>query len=311
LANISLGAGKIDQAAGILGRLSQNHPDSWEVERSLGYLHWYGANRDLARIHFGRAAEKGMTDARTYLEYAELLGETGIAAAEIIPLVSKALELQPGNRSASLKLASLHLSTGKFDETIFCVHKMGEFRPHEAFHAHSLLAYAHLGLRQLDQARKSAENARLFARTETDKSEIEQLFRALAQQEIPAQPARTIVLPTEPALPPPTEVAAKPAVVATIDTAVHLQPQVLQVKGKLQRIDCLGDRLRLILQVSGKEVALLVTNPQGLAVKGRETEVVGFYCGAQPDTPVVITYIPKPDARLGTAGQVTIIQFLD
>lgn len=75
-----------------------------------------------------------------------------------------------------------------------------------------------------------------------------------------------------------------------------------RVEGTLRQVDCLGSRLRLVIVTSDKKtVRLLISDMSNVAVKG---DPVSFACGVQKSRPIVVDYTPKPDARLGTAGEV-------
>jgi len=304
-ANVFMGIEKRRQAAEILDRLSAQYPDSWEVEESLGYLSWSAADRDAARLHFRRAMEKGLGNAAGYVSYASLLGDAGVHAPDIIPLLEKALEIEPSSRDARLRLASMYLSERKYEKMLAILGKMNPFKPEESFQANCLLAYAQAGLGDLPKARKSADDAHPFARTVTEMSEMESLLRTLKQQDLAA------------AAPAP-EAAAAPAGqgVKYTDAAnktpapVPLEPERTQLKGRLERIDCLGDKLRLIIDVAGKNLALLIVDPNGVTIRGKETGTVAFNCGNQPDTPVAVTFTPTPDSQTGIAGIIRIIEFI-
>ena len=313
LANVSLAMGKSIQARQILERLSRVYPDSREVDESLGYVYWLAASHEEARRHFRRAVEKGTTNAKTYLDYAGLLGETGVANSTLIPLLEKALELQPTNRQANLKLASLYLSDRRYEMAVARLRKLRAAGIAETFQASCLLAYAYLGLGEIGAAKKSVEDARTCARTPSEVSEVERLSRSVTdQQQIAAQPKpEPAYRPSKTAETPPLQGSPK-----SVPASEEAQPQAdraapdLQIRGQLRRIDCLDRKLRLILDAGHKQVAFLIVDPTRVIIKGSKQATVVFYCGPQPDLPVVVTYIPKPNAQFGTAGQIVSIEFL-
>lgn len=310
LANVYLGTEKRKQAAEILERLHSHYPQSWEVERSLGYLRWYEADRDAARLHFRRAVEKGMKDAAGYIDYTALLSETGVPAADLIPLLEKALGFQPSSHETRLKLASMYMSERDYAKALAAVEKIGAPKPDEAFPFHSLIASARLGLENPGKALESAQTARPHARTVTEQSQLDSLQRGLMRQESAAVGSASEA-PAGSAQPP----GATNTRIAVSDdappTRTPFEAERYRLKGKLERIDCFGDKLRLIFDVAGKEVALLILDPNVVTVKGKQTGTVAFHCGNQPDTAVSVTYTPKPDARLASAGIITVIEFLN
>jgi len=200
-AYLSLGVNKGNHARLSLERLSLAYPDSWEVEESLGYVCWLAENREEARYHLGRAVEKGMTNARTYLNYAGLLGETHVANSVLIGLAERALQLQPENRQASLKLASLYLRDRQYSRVVEHISRLEDVRPEEAFQVSCTLAYAYLGMEDLESARKSMEEAMLLASTSAETAEAERLFQSLLARQQNSIPLRPATVPPKDMLP--------------------------------------------------------------------------------------------------------------
>ena len=297
LANVSMDIEKGSRARQILEGLSLQYPDRWEVEEALGYVNWYAGKREEARVHLGRAVQLGTTNAGTYLDYAGLMRDTGASGSTLMPIVEKALQLRPESRDAHLTLASLFLDEGMFSQALsHLIAIRGTVRADDAHRMFRLLAYTYLGLGEIDNATKSAEGARTYARTKSEVAETQSLFRSLAERQRDATPPKPA-----PALPP----------ASTVFTPLPAdpEPQVLQIKGRLRRFDCLDKKARLIIEADGKQVALLILDPARVTIKGQKGVTVAFDCGPQPGTPVVVTYIPKPDAQSGTVGQVVIIDF--
>jgi len=96
----------------------------------------------------------------------------------------------------------------------------------------------------------------------------------------------------------------------------HLAPQAWwdeptgqKVEGKLIRVDCLNGPLRLTIQKDGGAVAkVAVRNLNKLTVNGANEAKFG--CGvAKPVRKIRLTYDAKPDAKLGTLGDVLVVEF--
>ena len=313
LANVLLGTDRAAQARQILDSLSRAYPGRWEIEEAFGYACWYAADRDQARIHFGRAVEKGMTNAKTYLDYVELLSETGAANSALISLLEKALKLQPESEPAGLKLASLYLSEGQYSRVLERIAGIKAIPPQDAFQTLCLKAYAHLGMGEIAQAKNIAEEARTHTRTVNEISDLERLFRALTTQlptEVPLQPAYRIRPAPAAQIPLVNPAGTPPDVENGTKVQSPSAPKVRQIEGRLRRIDCLDTNLNLVIQAGGREWAFLILDPARITVKGRHGDKVLFYCGLQPGMPVVITYVPKPNTKFGTAGEMVMIEYL-
>ena len=80
------------------------------------------------------------------------------------------------------------------------------------------------------------------------------------------------------------------------------------VEGTFERLDCLGQQARLVIRTyDGKAVQLLVGDPSEVVLEGGQR---GLSCGPQkPVHRVVVQYTAKPDSKLQTAGEVTLIEF--
>ncbi|MGH9593831.1 MAG: hypothetical protein ACRD5L_12125, partial [Bryobacteraceae bacterium] len=78
------------------------------------------------------------------------------------------------------------------------------------------------------------------------------------------------------------------------------------VTGTLTRIDCLNGPLRLTIQkTGGGSAALLIRDPK--AFLGSAS---AYTCGVQrPARKVKVLHDDKPDAKLGTAGEIQFIEF--
>jgi tetratricopeptide (TPR) repeat protein len=81
------------------------------------------------------------------------------------------------------------------------------------------------------------------------------------------------------------------------------------VQGTFQRLDCLGQGARLVIQTAdGKTVQLLMSDPSQIITGGGGDQTL--VCGPQKNArQVIVHYNAKPDAKLHTAGVATAIEF--
>jgi hypothetical protein len=79
--------------------------------------------------------------------------------------------------------------------------------------------------------------------------------------------------------------------------------------GRLDRVDCLGRSARLtVTKADGSALRLLVVDPTKVVITGGGERALG--CGPQrPARTVVIEYVVKSNAKLGTSGEVGSIEF--
>ena len=89
----------------------------------------------------------------------------------------------------------------------------------------------------------------------------------------------------------------------------HRAPGRLKVQGLFSRLDCLGERARLHLQVEGGILPLAILDAASVRVSGPEDGLVELSCGEQKPRPVTVEYQPFEDLDFGTEGIVKVIQF--
>ena len=78
--------------------------------------------------------------------------------------------------------------------------------------------------------------------------------------------------------------------------------------GVLQRVDCLKGQAVLHVATGDGIVKLLVANPKQVAITGEGEHA--FVCGVQkPPREMKAEYLEKKDAKFGTVGEVTNVEF--
>ncbi len=82
-----------------------------------------------------------------------------------------------------------------------------------------------------------------------------------------------------------------------------------KVEGLFQRLECLGQQARIVIQTAdGKSVLLSIHDPSKIVITGGGEKTLS--CGAQkPAHKVLVQYLKKPDAKQRTAGEATAIEF--
>ena len=83
----------------------------------------------------------------------------------------------------------------------------------------------------------------------------------------------------------------------------------------LERVECLGKTAKLALKYDGKALRLMVRDSGQIVVLAADSATPGppahLACGLQrPPRHVKIDYVPRPDAKSGTAGDAVMLQFL-
>jgi len=83
-----------------------------------------------------------------------------------------------------------------------------------------------------------------------------------------------------------------------------------KLKGRLTQVDCIGAQARLAVDSSeGKRVQLVIRDATQVVILGGGEQALR--CGPQnPAREVMIEFVPQADARLKTAGEVKLIEFV-
>ena len=303
------------QSAAEYTALITDHLKFAEAEEGLGLLALRDHQNDEARTHFAASIEAGSASARCFIEYAKLEPDVEKAtqallkAAGINPKLDEpfalmarrdtdprkrlahwkaAAERDPRNAAYWDSLAECYLTERNYTEASKAWREAEQASTEPAQRQRMRQARLSVEGQRLDyeaaeKQRKAAEEA---AELEKLKDEARaQLHAAEAKVNAGAKPVENAV---------PWWDGPKPAG---------------KVTGNLKQVDCLGQQARLVVEGEDrKTVKLLVTDPTKIVVIG--TEEWKFACGVQKPRRVLIEYVPKPDAKLGTQGEVVTIEFL-
>jgi Flp pilus assembly protein TadD len=174
---ISADASEIAAALGDLG--PHNVPSS---EESLGYQALEHGQTEAARVHFRLAVERNSDDPNVLFYLAHLDHEAGVPSNQVLPLLDRALRLQPNMPDARLELALLAANEGDFQRALAALQKLSAPRPENAYAAIYTEAYCYAHVDQFAEARAAAERARLLARNDRDRAQVNELVDFIIQQ---------------------------------------------------------------------------------------------------------------------------------
>jgi|HubBroStandDraft_1064217.scaffolds.fasta_scaffold01684_1 hypothetical protein len=290
-------------------------PEAWE---GLGTLALRDHKTDEAREDFAAAMGAGAKSAECYIEYARLEPDNAKAlaalqnAAKINPKLAEPhflmaqRETEPLQRIQELKLAAkLDARNLDYWQALAEAYVDGHDFPQaaQAWKSAEQAAStpgdrARMQRKRLDveaqrldwedaeKKRKADEEAREIERLKQQaRADLHALEARANQGQTPRSPNEKVV---------PWWNGPQPSGVAN---------------GVLKQVDCLGKRLRLVLQDDDhKTVKLLIPDPAQVAILGGATELK-LSCGAQGSRRVKVEYFPKANAKLATKGEVATIEF--
>jgi len=285
-----------------------------EAEEGLGLLALRAGQAGEARSDFAAAMEAGSTSARCYIEYAKLEPDNDKAtqallrAAGINPKLAEpfalmaARDTDPARRLAHWKAAAERDPRNlaywqSLAECYLANHDYGDAA--KAWTSAEQAASTPAERDRMHQARMSIERQRLDYEAAEKQRKAEEEARDIERLK---NEARAEVHQLETKYSDGKALADKP-----VPWWDGPQPKG-KAAGTLKQVDCLGKQARLVVEGDDhKTIRLLVTDPGAIAVSGAGDLKLG--CGAQKPRRVAIGYVPKPNARLLTAGEVATIEF--
>jgi len=290
-------------------------PEAWE---GLGMLALRDQQTDEARKDFGAAMEAGAKSAACYLEYARV--ETDNAKA--LAALDHAAKINP-------KLAEPHfLMAQRASEP---AKRIQELRLAAKLDARNLtywqaLAEAYMDAHDYPQAAQAWKSAEQAAATPGDRARMQRLRLDVESQRLDWEDAEKKRKASEEARELEKLKEQARADLHALEARANqgqapLPPNEKVVPwwdgpqptgmatGVLKQVDCVGKRLRLVVQDDAhKTVKLLVADPTQVAVLGGTGELK-LSCGAQGPRRVKVGYFPKANAALATKGEVATIEF--
>jgi tetratricopeptide (TPR) repeat protein len=260
---------KDDEAREAYQRLQQQYAADPRIPEALGYLQWRLKREDEARAEFAKAAALGSRSPHLYYDYASLLDAAGAPPEKQIPLLRRAIELDPQFREARYDLAMLLVAEEEFEDAEAQFAAIPRVEPPEAFRFYRAMAYARYDAGDTDAARATAQRAAAVAPDAAGKASAETLL----------------------------------ATIETPPPAVHEHKKLIErpyatLQGDLEQIDCQPGAVRILLTGGRGPLWLLLSGGAG-----------SLTCGPQKPRPVRVQYVPARSEEHGTAGVVHSIEF--
>jgi len=309
---------RLAEASAAYQAILKSSPLSPEALEGLGLVALREKRTEEARGLLARAVEASSTSARAFLEYARLEtdGDKAMAALE------KAAKLNPRWAQPHFEMAQREPDAAKRIQLLVAAAKReprnvdywralaeaqestGEFIDAAKSWASAELAAGSAGerqsirdiRRQAEVRRREQEEAERKRKADEQQRELE----ALKQKSMASiQAALDKANRERPAVPPSS---------GKVEQWWNGPRPDGKIQGVLRQVDCLGKQARLVIEGDNRKLTrLLVRDPAQIFINGGEKS---FVCGPQkPPRRVVAEYFAKPDAKLGTAGDVAVIEF--
>jgi tetratricopeptide (TPR) repeat protein len=310
-----------DEARARYAELAKAHPDNWEIYEALAHLYWRDGDHAQARENFRQAVKLNPPSWKTYWDYARFAqGEEGTVDA-----LRNVLRLNPQLGEARLMLGFELYNGRKFQEAYDVLAEIKQITPDRAPHFFLMKAFSAVEIGKKPEARAAAESAKKYARTADDTNQANRLIDYLDRKPVPEVQASAAEelrqLSTDRIIRNDNvrndnvrndNVGDSESLAENQSVSGMIRPpsDLIQVRGTLQEIECLGREARVRLMAGNARLALLIRDPGGVYLRNSDDTSVNLTCGAQHDTQVVIGYRAQEDAKFTTAGDVVTLEFL-
>ncbi len=298
----------------------KSSPTSAEALEGLGLLALREKQPEEARSLLARAIETGAAGARACLEYARVEPDRDKAFAAL----EKAARLNPRWAEPHFEMARREKDPALRVQLLAAAAKLD---PRNAAYWRAL-AEAQESASQFADAAKSWAAAEIAAPTDEERRMLREMRRqAEVRRRDEAEAEKKRKAEEEQRELEALKQRSTASIQASLDKANREHPPVPPASGKvetwwdgprpdgkfqgtLRQVDCLGKQARLIVEGTDRKVVrLLVSDPQKVFIAGGEKSLS---CGPQkPLRRVRIEYLTKPDAKLGTVGEVAVIEFAE
>jgi len=173
--------GKREEAKERYESLAKKFPKSWEAEAGLAELALSGRRADEACRHFSRAVELGSKNPQLYYHYSLAVRAAGQPDTAAIPLLKKAVALNPEFMEARQFLAFCLLQDGKYQDAIDNFKQVKHIKAEQAFSYYHALSYAYYKLAKWDDAQNAADAARKYAHEAQQIHVAEEMLKDVTQ----------------------------------------------------------------------------------------------------------------------------------
>jgi tetratricopeptide (TPR) repeat protein len=171
--------GKHDRAAEAFRKLAAENPDRPEIPQYMGYLAWQSNDRDGAREQFEKAFATGGKDPEMCFHMAMLELENNPSSDIAIAALKRALEAKPDYTDARLHLGLAHLNAGRYAEGLAALQQIHRINDEQAATLFNALAFGYVRTGNREEARKQAQTALKWDRTEDEKQRTQNILAYL------------------------------------------------------------------------------------------------------------------------------------
>jgi tetratricopeptide (TPR) repeat protein len=300
---------KTDQARKVYEETLQAYPQAPSVREALGYLSLRDRDREQAKRFFAEAVELHSTNSKLYHDYALLLREDGVANAEVIPLLERAVQLDDDLQETRLYLGYLLMDEGQYGKAVVAFAGLKRVTREQAVRLYRARSYAYYRMGNKENAQKFLDLARKYAESPDEIDSVEKMADVLSWQGPEAMALASggyTADPGETGAPRLERAPATDADTTTFRTS-RRDAATVTLTGILEKLECSGGTAKVKIAVGADLKALAISDPGEILVTGVDAGAFEFTCGPQNSRPLTIEYEPREDAAAGTIGEVRVI----
>lgn len=276
-----LAAGRLAEAEQAIQQCRRQWPDSPEVLAGQGTMALHHGEWQAAADHFRQAIAHGSRSAADRFELAALLHQQGRPGSEVMQLLREAIRLNPAHAEARLLLARYLSDSGHPAEAADQLRAGVQVMPR---YTALWLELAYIE-KVLGRSSESHRAARVVLQTSTQAHEVDAATALLGAAEKRAAPPHGR----------PSTRSVTPA-----------ERKLIEVRGLLESVDCLGEEARLRIRGDSGRVWLKLDR----AAHSTGLEGLSLACGGRSGIKVRLRYEPREDEETQTVGEVRELERL-
>ena len=273
--------------------LERQYPKNSAVEESLGYLAWQHKNLPEARKHFALAVANGLKDVRMIYDYAGLDYSGGAPPKEVMGLLQQVIAIEPDNVDAEILMANVEISQHEYGAALSSISGIHTIKPEQAYNFFTIAAFCKANLSDPDGARSSAQRALQYAKTASERLQIDNLLTFLDQSNRPL--AVTASTPFEKSHIEETR-RVENSGLERVPTSLQPDERLPRVQGKTKAFECGKGVFRLRIQAAGREMVFAMGDLQNIVL--RNVKELKWACGVLPPQELTVVYQPSSGSKL-------------
>jgi tetratricopeptide (TPR) repeat protein len=293
--------------------------DRPEVAELAAYAAWRTGDFAKSRAYFEKALSQPNPPAKLLLDAARLQLYSRQLDDRGLEWTKKAIEMQPDWFEARIQLAEQYLAMRNYQASLAVARRVTSADLKNASRFYRVSAYAAAAVGYVEEAERSAALALKYARDMRDREAVDRLqsyVKSVRQAKdsssaAVALTAQHILQPIDPAEDGETE-AERPILARRSPEQsafeVVSKSDIQTVEGTLIKLECLDGPARLHIQSDSATVVLAIRDPNNIAVKSNKEGTAELQCG-DLNYKVAAGYLLNPDQRLGTSGDLVILNF--